>query len=316
MTDPHWNTFYRSESGLVRKAESPAASVAPATNFHVSQMERIHRAAFPQPAFDVGYIAPFWKPPKEEEQVEPESAAVESTATDEQPPVIVPPQRDLRAEVAELLRPAVEYLERFAVIEPPDDFEAGYNNPLARPEPQSKPPEAVEFEARKTALLADLRTWTDSLRQFLESHRSWMTAELQQQHASAWHKAREQKAVVQAIIREHDATVVEMRRLDAARSKARLLASSHGEVRPDMDALPSQADLDKWQLEDEQLQAAWKSAEAAIETLQEHRRNIGYRYERERIKLATLRKAEIVLRAKLSGQVIPPMGLQGEESEL
>ncbi len=285
--------------------------------FEIPLIEQLHRRFNPPPPiqvpFDVGYSNPFWTPPKVEEQAVPEAAAVESEAVRdaaELPPEITPFERDLAAEARELCQPLTEYLLRFSVVEAEDWFEEAYKDPLSTKPPQSElSPQAKEFEARKTALEADLRKWTDLLCQFLEDHRSWRTADLRAAHAEAWSAAREQQDVVEGIVAEHDQFTQERRTLTVALNKARSLFHSHETVKPDLAMLPSQSDLDAWKAEHLRLESEYEKAQQLVDSQLERGRRLAWKYEQENTKLAALLKAEANIRARLGGEDVVELGL-------
>jgi len=201
------------------------------------------------------------------------------------------------------------------VVEAPDNFDAGYQNPLSTeklPQPE-KSPEAVEYERRKRALLSELGTWSGSLVQFLTDHRSWRTSELQQQHGEAWRAARQQDAIVAGILAEGSQATANMRRLQEERSKAGLLVDASNESEPDFDSLTSQGDIEKWRAENVSLKAAWKVADEAVSAEISRQRQLRLRYEREVIKRRALRQVERSLRLKLGGEEVkdPGTGLVG-----
>lgn len=302
---------------------SSLPSVASPSNHFTSHLQRIDAKAFPPDPislpmpvvdFEAGYRNPF-AVPELEPASETEQAAPEQTATAEAiPPVIEAPARDLASEVSELVSPVGDYLSEFTVSESPDNFEAGYHDPLStdRPPQPEQSLEAAGFEARRAGLLAGLQTWADALCQFLEDHREWSVAEFRIQHAEAWKAARDQDAIVNGLAAQGNQSTAEIRKLKATLSNARFVAQSHEAAKPDLDQLPSQADLGKWRAEDARLKATWSTAEQAVASALDRERALARNFERESRKRAALRQREAGLRAKLSGQAVPVMGLEQE----
>jgi hypothetical protein len=285
----------------------------------LSRLERISRHLFPEPPFDLGYRSPFWKPDAETEQKSETVTSTPPEAKSAEPvpdvaPVIVPRQRNLGAEVSGLLKSVTEYLAHFTIIEAADDFERGYFNPLdtSPPVTQPKSDEVVGFETQKAALEVELRAFSDRLTEFLAAHRDWRTAELQQQHAAAWRLAREQDLIVAGIEAEHGQAVSELRNLQAALGKVSLQLKAHGAAKPNLDALPSQNDINKWGVENAKLEAAWAVADKAVSAQREHQRDLTKRYQLAAKKKAELRQTESTLRAKLTGEVVWVTGLEKE----
>jgi hypothetical protein len=262
------------------------------------------------PSFDAGYSDPFWRPEQPAEgEAETESVAVEMEPV---PPQIIPPERDLRAEVSELLKPLTDYLTGFVVAEKPDLVELAFSRPLATTELTTAAGPTLqekEFNSRKATLERELCEWSDRLTEFLTDHRSWSVATLRSQHATAWQQARDQKVVVDALAAEGLESNGKMRELNAAQSRARLAFQTHDVSPPDLDALPSQAQLDDWQTENERLRAVRDSADQAVAGEQERQRSLGRRFQTECAKLAALKRAEADLRARLSGEEIRDTGL-------
>jgi len=292
--------------------------LAPAGRGGPSQIERLHRANYPEPDLDLDFVPPHWTSQAEHAEAVETSApeATKDAATDAAnlPPLIEPCERDLRAEVTELCQPILDYLSAFVIIEVPDNFEDGYHKPMdtSKP-PQPQPsPEAEEFKARKVDLAAQFGAWLESLVEFLTVHRAWTVAEFREQHAEAWRQAREQEAIVDGIVAEHDQSVSEMRKARAALGRANLLYRGHDTVKPNLDTLPSQADLDAWKAENSRLKMECDNADQTVNLELDRQHSLRLRHEQARIKLATLKKSESDLRAKISGQVIPVMGLEQE----
>lgn len=326
---PRWRSIWRTGqpplTALPTAADSgsglmPLPHVAPPTNHYVSPTERIYRQAFPPPPvrglvptappdslYADPYSAPLAKP-----QIEATPTPV--VEADPQPPVIQVPPRDLAEEVGELVQPVGDYLAEFIVTEPVDDFARGYVNPLdtSKPALPEQSPEIAEFESRKAALLGELQVWADKLLAFIEAHRDWRVAELRQQHGAAWRAAREQDAVVDGLLAQSNQGTGELRNLKAALSKARFLSQSHEAAKPDLDRLPSQQAIDQWRDEDTRLKASWSVAEAAVNAALDGQRSLSRELERESRKQVALRQAEAGLRAKLSGEAVPLMGLESE----
>jgi hypothetical protein len=274
-------------------------------------IERLHRAVFPQPPVQVPdylYADPYTNPFAKPQLETPDDA---ETPAASEPPTIAPTPRDLGAEVSEILQPVSNYLAGFTIIDPPDDFDRGYKNPLdTSPPPQPFESSKVqEFEARKTELENSLRSWADLLRGFLEDHRAWATGELQAQHAEAWAKAREQTGTVEGILAEGSQSAEDTRRLKLALGNARSLWQSHKAAKPDMATLPSQGDIDAWESELRRLYQAYEAAQQAVDQQLERNRRLAWRYETENIKLVTLERTEADIRARLSGDDIREVGL-------
>jgi hypothetical protein len=315
----NWETRFSfgDDAGLPRRPLASVTLPAPPANVlaPVPLTERVHRMMNPAPRvelpFDEGYRNPAWQPPKADEQ---QPAAVE-TSEEALPPVIPVPERDLGSEVSELLESTFKYLDQFAVVEKPDDFERGYQNPLdtSRPAPQPKSDTEIGFETRKTALLDSLHAWADSFTHFLSDHRSWRTETIRNEYQEAWAACKQQDAIVAGIVAEGQQAVAEMRNLKQAQAKARLLAEGHVEAEPDLNDLPSQADLDRWRAENVRLKAAWKVADEAVSAEISRQRSLRLRYEREVIKRRALRQVERSLRLKLGGEDVkdPGTGLVG-----
>jgi hypothetical protein len=315
-----WRPFFSTATGFSAPEPMASLTVPPPSNFFRSSLERIHRSINPEPPvsipmpvvdFEAGYHNPFAVPePASESTAE---QATESAETDKQsPPVLSSPERDLAAEVSELVYPVGDYLGAFVVQEQPDNFEAGYLDPLSTSTPASpeQSPEVAGFETRKATLLASLQTWADSLHQFLEDHRNWRLAELRKQHAAAWRTARDQDDIVRGLAAQANQAVGEIRRLKAELSKVRLLAQSHEAAEPNLDALPSQNDLDAWGVEDARLKAAWAQVDQAVASALDRQRTQGRDCERESRKRVALRQTEAELRGKLTGEAITATGLE------
>ncbi|MBZ5667537.1 MAG: hypothetical protein LAO30_23430 [Acidobacteriia bacterium] len=306
----------RNDGGpMILPAPAPVTLPAPPTNYFTAPIEQLHRASNPQPPFDLAYVDPFWKPDEQAEAGEP---SIAKTTGEELPPVIEPAARDLASEVAQVCKPVVDYLAAYVVIEQPNaDFERGYHNPFDTSSPASpeSSPEAEGFEARKVDLAARFRTWSESLVEFLTAHRDWTVAELREQHAEAWQQARDEAAIVAGLLAEHNQASGDLRNSKMALSKARVAFQGHEAAKPDLDQLPSQADLDAWQADGLRLKAAWETADQAVAAALSQIQSLRLRHERERTKLLGLRKAEADLRARLSGQKMTAVGLE-QEAEL
>ncbi len=286
--------------------------VAPPSNFVGPPLiERVHRAAFPQPAFELGYVNALWTPPKAGEQAKPEAAVVEQDAeaidAATLPPVITPAPRDLRAEVARLMFPLAEYLYRFVIEEVADDsFEAGYRNPFdtsipARP-PQSA--DAKELEARKADLESGLRTWADSFLQFLTDHWNRTIAVLTAQQEKAAADVRAQTAMVEKVVGEHDAQVVVFRNLQQERSKASVLLAACEAKEPNPDNCPTRIEVARWAQEHRECTEVHEAAQSAEDVARAQLNRLVRKVTEEQTKLNSLASKEKALRARLSGEAV------------
>ena len=327
MSNDRWRTVFSLGDTEGKPMRVLAAHHTPAitSNFQQAPIERLYRAAFPERAavpivdFEAGYRNPFAVP---EPALEIEQASTEAPSTDEQlPPVIEPPSRDLGKEVCELVDPVTDYLSRFEVVDL-SAFDERLSNlaPLATTElsllnderrAALAVPEVKEFDARKTALLAELHTWADSLHKFLDEHRSWRTESLRSEHGEVWKAAREQTAVVNGLAAEFRLSVGRSNKLKVTAGQARLLFEGHAESRPDLDQLPSQADLDAWEAEDARLKTFMEASARAVESEIEVQNGLRMQFQRESTKLSQLRQTERELRSKLSGEVTTVLGLNG-----
>ena len=314
----HFKTVFSfgNDDGKPRRPLSSSPTIAlppPPSNFHTSQIEQLHRTAYPPPPITVPdylYADPWSNPfavPGEADQ----PANLQAGETDAEAPNIEPAPRDFHAEVAELARPLTDYLTAFVVSEQPDDdFEAGYHNPLdtSKPPQPDPSPEAEGFEARKVDLAAQFRAWSESLAQFLREHCDWSIAQLREQHAAAWREARLQTAVVDGVMAEHSQTTSDLRNAKFSLSKARSAFQAHEAAKPDLDALPSQTDLDSWQAEGLRLKAAWEAADQTVSAVLNRLQDLSRRHERESNKLTALKKVEADLRARLGGREQKELG--------
>jgi len=276
-------------------------------------IERLYDRTHPQPPFDLGYTRPFWTPESEPQQAtEPKLAETEPL-----PPVIEPPQRDLRKETLELCAPVLAYLQEFTVVQPLDLAELAFTNPLATTELQPPTPSAEqkEFETRKAALEADLRGFADRLAAFLTAHRDWRVVSLKKEYEAAWRAARAQHAVVAGIEAEASQALGQKRGLITARSASRVAFEAHDAKKPRPDSFPSRRDLEVWQAENTRLRAAWEKDNAAVEEESTRQRDLARQLAREGTTLSRLRARERKLRAQLGGEDLSGMGLT-QPSEL
>jgi len=305
MNGEHWKTAFNiGSTGRERRPVTALPLPEPPSNNFRSDLQRIHAIAFPEqpfvpsvPAFDLGYVAPFsTDTAKQDEPVE--------LSAEPEPPLLQPPMRDLAEEVSQLVSPVGDYVAAFTITEPVDTFELAYSAPLSTAKPQSatNAEEEKKIKDRKAALLDGLQTWADSLCQFLEDHRAWHTTELQQQHAVAWQQAREQIAAVNLIRERHLSGVRRLFELRQELGKAKLAFDGHDGAKPDLAALPSQSDIDKWLQENEALRSALQRADEAVTACLDSQSGLRLRFERERAKLNALKKTEADLRARLSGE--------------
>ncbi len=293
-------------------------SVAPPSNFAGPPLiERVHRAAFPQPAFDLGYIDPYWRPEAEavSEPAKPEPqepAAVESDTVSDLPPVVAPAPRDMQAEVARLMSPLAEYLDQFLIEEPGDDgFERGYHNPLDT-SPPALPvasPEAEAFECRKADLSARLRAWSDQLRGFLEDHRQWSISMLTAQQEKAAAEVRAQIAVVERVVQEHNAQAAVFRSLRQERSKAHALLAACEAREPHLDNCPTRIEVARWAQEHRECTEVHEAAQSAEDVARAQLNRLVRKVTEEQTKLNSLASKEKALRARLSGEDDRELGL-------
>ena len=123
-------------------------------------------------------------------------------------------------------------------------------------------------------------------------------------------QARDEAAIVAGLLVEHNQASGDLRNSKMALSKARVAFQGHEAAEPDLNQLPSQADLDAWQAEGLRLKAAWETADQAVAAAFSQIQSVRLRHERERTKLLGLRKAEADLRARLSGQKMAAVGLE------
>lgn len=279
-------------------------------NIQTPMIEKLHRMRSSELPADP-YRFPFWTP-----EQKPASKTDAEAATDAKvlPPVIEVPPRDLAAEVAELCEPISSYLDGFVIAEQPDHFSDGYRNPLsteryAQPE---KSPEVAQFEARKTALLRDLGTWKNALRNFLADHRTWRTAELRAEYEIAWREAREQKAVVASLATQINEGGEELRHRKAELSTARSKVNAHAAAKPSLASLPTQTQIDVWQAKDTELRAACRAAEEAVDKALERQRDLLRESDREKAVLTKHLQHEADLRRRLGGDAVTLMGLRDE----
>jgi len=272
-------------------------------------IERLHRAANPQPSFELGYSHPLWTPPKAGEQAKPEAAVVESDAdaidAATLPPVVEPAPRDMQAEVRALLAGVFAYLDRFIVQEDSEDssFEAGYRNPFdtsipARPQPS---PESLGFETRKTALLSELRKWSESLVEFLSDHRLWTIAALTLQQERAAAEVRTQIAVVKKAVEEHESLVAVFRALRLETSKAHTLLAACEAREPSLDNCPTRIEVARWAQEHSECSAVYEAAQSAEDVARAQLNRLSRMATEEQNKLRALVATEKALRARLSG---------------
>jgi len=277
----------------------------------VCRTEQIARMAglVEQPSFDLGYSNPLWTPPKAAKPAEQTDQGSnvdtlkDGISPDELPPVISPPERDLAAEVRELLAPVTEYLSGFAVVEKRDDFERGYSDPLGTSKPPAELPSAEQqqFEVGLEELRSQVRTLGDSLVKYLTHHRNWSIATLTAAHEEAVAAVEAQKAVLAEAEDEQRAQVALHRHAKEERGRSYALVAACEARKPDQ-ALSKRVAWWSWEYEHRRLTArlahAQTEEEAARAELGRRARNVG----EQKRKLATLNADAREKYAKLSGR--------------
>lgn len=277
-------------------------------NFQIAPLEKLNRLRLGELPADP-YRFPFWKP----EDSEPASETTEQPESQSLPPIVQVSPRDIGDEVAELCAPISAYLDAFVIAEQTDSFDSGYSNPLSTAKPvQPQPsPEAAQFEARKADLVRDLGTWKNVLQKLLEDHRQWLTAQLQGEHADAWREAREQKTLVASVVAKANEGHENLRRLKFEVSKTRAAVNAHAAARPNLASLPTQTQIDIWEHNDTELRTNLQVAQEALDTAQDHQRDVLREHNREASVLTKLLQHEADLRRRLQGSGVND-GLRGE----
>jgi len=331
MNGDRWRTIYSNRAGWSPSLPLPA----PPANFHVAQTERLHRrlvdsqSGFGMERFAVALETVPESATVAESETVPETETVPDAATEEQssadatsasdaatdvelPPVISPPERDLRAEVAELLTAPMEYLFGLVVrLAPADDGVERGPFDTSRPEPLAPTTEERQFEERRTALLTELRAWSESLTQFLQDHRAWTVTSLTAAHEKAAATCREQDALVASLKLRYDELGARLRTLQGETSKVRALANSVEEAKPDLVRWPTKEQVAEWEGKRDRVQQALTAARAAEDAVRGERNDLAREIDRAQTELRKRSGIEENLRNRLSGRpfVDPHVGL-------
>jgi hypothetical protein len=277
------------------RAPAPVASVpsVPApSNFFTAPIEKLHRAAHPEPSFEDGYRFPFWQPertpdakPAEPESAKPaEQTETPDAATETQvdpaslPPVIEAPAAKVTADeqAGKLLSPILNRLDGLACNS--------------------------ELEQRRFDLLIRIEEVRKSLATFFSDQREWLVSDLQRQQEEASEKCRQQKAVIASLEPGKAEAESAVRKASGQVSSCRTLLNRCDEEKPSDDRWPTRLEKAQWQAERDHLAAALEQAQTVEEQARADLRTVVARILGEQRKFNELADAELILRERLSGQ--------------
>jgi hypothetical protein len=242
-------------------------------------IEKLHAAAFPeprpfiQPPFDLGYVDPFWRP---SQPVEPEPGQSEAADADDLPPVILPPARDVAAEVRKTLKPLHDYLTQ---------LEVGPN-----------------LEQQRSGLFAQLQAFSESLTGLLIENREWKIAQLTIEQTAAAEECRGLKQLLTTLGVALGECAANLRNVQNATGKARAALSACEESEPDLASWPTAKQIADWKAQCAVLTEALAVAERNEADVVAAGQAVRARVVAAQAKLAEASKAEEILRSKLSGK--------------
>ena len=287
-----WRTIFRfGDAGARRTTVMPSMAalptVAPPSNHFVSTMEKLHRAAFPEPSFDLGYLNPLWTPGKPEPEKAGQTATADEGKSDQEtlpeqlPPVVeAPPPKMSPDQQAEMLTQSVK-------------------NRLDRVTCNS------DLDQRRRDLLAQLSEFRQALAAFLADQRAWLVSDLTAQHEQAAQNCREQEGVISELQRQLDEQMDWVRKASGQTSSCRVLLAGCDDRKPDLDRWPSRTEIGRWQAERDRLSEELAAAQHAENDARSKSSQIHAALLAEKKKLNSLADAELLLRQRLSGEPWP-----------
>jgi hypothetical protein len=252
-------------------------------------IERLDRIAHPEPPFEDGYRIPFASAPSksmttaaaEAKAAAPESAEVkpEQAASDQLPPIVTPPDRDMRGEARKLCAPIAAKLQ---------SLEIGDDEP--------------ELRQRHSDLLQRCQEFTEALGGLLHDCRQQKITSLTAEQESLSASCREQRIVVARLEDKYSEQLGEARKAAGRTASVRNLLNGHLNSEPKPEQWPDRSTLARWQGERARLQSALESAQAAESAERDELSERGRRLVQARAELRRLADAEEALRNRLSGE--------------
>ena len=238
-------------------------------NFQIPMIEKLHRVLNPEPR------VPFIPTSPAAEQ----AVTTEAAITDESlPPVIMPPERDLRVEVNEILAPVSEYLTGLTF--------------------------ATDLQPRYTALLEQFSAFRQGLIDLLTDDRAQRIETLTTEQEEMAQQCREQRKVLDGVLVEFTQKTSELRQARFAIGKARAELQQCEESEPNLDNWPTRQELADWESRCTRAREALAEAERLEANVIAAGNEVRRRVIEAKTKFNELAEAEKILRDRLSGKPV------------
>lgn len=260
-----------------------------------SRLQTVDEKIFPERGsidlFQLGYVAPFeTELPTASEAEQPPDVPEDAS---DLPPVVAAPPKDMHEESRKLLSPVWKHLTDLEIAE--DD---------------------EELKQRRSELLQQLNSFTESLGTFLSNHRRKRVDTLTAEHERVAAECRKQRQHVEEAQQRVNDYQGEIRKVNAMLSQTRAQLKAVLEREPHPDNWPTTTEMHHWKTQHAATLAAADAADKARSDAFESDRDARRRLVEEQQKLAKLAQQESILRWRLSGRPwINSYGLT-ESSEL